>query len=265
MSHYELSLHPGTANWIPWLDLSRIARSSGYAAFVVSRDAEPTNTPPALPASSMLLTAEVRRDQATFEQTFPRLRPLSEFAAKLGAKSASCAIPSSAPIPKDQYADLLRARLKPCCDVLAEFGMRLAVECLTPLHIRRAHPYEFIWHNAEMLDFARSIAPNTGLIVDAWHWHHGGSHPSEILDLPADAIADVHITDSPDLPPEQIHDYKRALPGTGVVDFPTFFDLLRQTDYARPITVEGFIPDLERLSPEDAAALAFQHSRAVVP
>ena len=152
--------------------------------------------------------------------------------------------------------------MRKCCAVLDEYSIRLALECITPLHMRRAHPYEFIWHNAEMLDFGLSVSPNIGLILDTWHWHHGGSDPESIRSIPADRILDVHLSDSPSVPAEDIRDSKRLLPGEGVIDFGAFFQLLEQKGYSGAVAVEVF-GGLAEETPSDAARLAFEASRTM--
>jgi sugar phosphate isomerase/epimerase len=153
--------------------------------------------------------------------------------------------------------------LKKCCEVLDEFSIRLALESITPLHMRRAHPYEFIWHNAEMLDFGLSVSPNIGLILDTWHWHHGGSDPESIRNIPADRILDVHLSDSPSAPAEDIRDFERLPPGQGIIDLKLFFQLLDEKGYSGAIEVEVF-GGLAEETPSDAARLAFQASRAAL-
>ena len=95
--------------------------------------------------------------------------------------------------------------------------------------------------------------------IDSWHWHHAGSDPDWIRNIPADRILDVHISDSPDSPPEAIRDLERLLPGEGIVDFKVFFDLLAEKNYLGSYAVEVF-GGLRDMDPQDAARLAFDAS-----
>jgi sugar phosphate isomerase/epimerase len=215
-------------------------------------------------ATAMALPVEVRKDEATFASTFPRLQNACKYAAQAGCRVALLGIPPSSEQPRQAQAQIYRDRLKKCCAVLDEYSIRLALECITPLHMRRAHPYEFICRNAEMLDFGLSVSPNTGLILDTWHWHHGGSDPDSILNIPADRILDVHFSDSPAAPAQDIRDSERLLPGEGVIDFGLFFQLLGRQEYAGPVTVEVMGRGLAEMTPGDAARLAFQASRTTL-
>lgn len=242
-----------------------LAAETGYQGAVMPRDFTPTDTLADLPvpATAMQLPVEVRQDEATFVSTLPGLKDACGRAAQAGCKVALLCIPPSSEQPRAAQARLYRERLKKCCAVLDEHSIRLALECITPLHMLRAHPYEFIWHNAEMLDFGFSISPNIGLIVDAWHWHHGGADPDSIRSVPGDRILDVHLSDSPAAPPEDIRDSERLLPGRGVIDFRTFFQLLDEKQYSGALEVEVFGGLADR-TPGDAAQLAFQASQTVL-
>jgi sugar phosphate isomerase/epimerase len=145
-----------------------------------------------------------------------------------------------------------------------EFSIRLALECITPLHLRRAHPHAFLIGNEEMLEFGLTVSPHCGLIADAWHWHHGGSDPDWLRGIPPDRILDVHISDSPAAPAEEIRDTERVLPGDGVIDFRLFFDLLREKSYPGMLSVEIFGSVLNGLNSAEAARRAFQASQAML-
>jgi sugar phosphate isomerase/epimerase len=265
-SRYSLSLHPCTVGWrVAWPELAELAAAIGYEGAVIARDQPlPVDAACAVRATAMLLPAEVRRDEATYRDSLTRLRPNCEFARSVGCRVATLGIPPSSELPFPQQARLYRERLKPCCEVLDEFGIRLAIECITPLHLRRAHPYEFPISNLEMLEFGLTVSPGCGLIVDAWHWHHAGSDPKWLGGIPRDRILDVHISDSPDLPAEEIRDTERVLPGEGVVDFEAFFDLLGEAGYEGPLTVEIFSRELNALDPAEAARIAFVSAARVV-
>jgi sugar phosphate isomerase/epimerase len=107
-----------------------------------------------------------------------------------------------------------------------------------------------------MLDFGLSVSPNIGLILDAWHWHHGGSDPEWIRSVPPDRILDVHLSDSGPDAAEDIRDFERLLPGDGVIDFALFLQLLDEKRYRGALTVEVFGGPLQELAPSDAARLA---------
>jgi len=248
-----------------WPDLAELAAGIGYQGAVIARD-QPLPAAPssAVRATSMLLPAEVRRDDAAYRSSMPKLRAACQFAHSVGCRVATLGVPPSSEQPRADQARLYTERLKPCCDVLDEFGIRLALECITALHLRRAHPYEFLMRNEEMLEFGLTVSPQCGLVADAWHWHHGGSDPDWLRGIPPDRILDAHISDSPPAPADKIRDTERLVPGEGIIDFQLFFDLLRQKNYCSSLTVEVFGGGLNQLDPTDAARRAFRASEAML-
>src|SRR6185437_9771426 len=86
----------------------------------------------------------------------------------------------------------------------ARSHVRLGLEFLGPLHIRKAFRYEFIWQMNEMLAFAKDCGPNVGLLLDSWHWYHAGATIHDIVAAGRDRIVHVQINDSAKLPPEQV-------------------------------------------------------------
>lgn len=212
----------------------------------------------------MQLPVEVRQDDAAFLKTLLRLKAVCSFAAEAGCRVATLGVPPCAEQPRDAQAAIYRERLKRCCQVLDEYSIRLALECITPLHSRRAHPHEFIWRNEEMLEFGLTVSSTCGLAIDSWHWHHAGSDPNWMRNIPADRILDVHISDSPSALPEAIRDLERLLPGEGVVDFKLFLNLLAEKSYGGPYTVEVFGRGLRDMEPSEAARLGFHASAATL-
>lgn len=259
---FPISLHPSIVCWkLPWPTLGELARQTGYDGAVLPRNqpvaAEAAASVPGIAVTSMMLPVEVRRDQGAYEESLPSLRPACALAAALGCTLSSVSFPPSSELPKPEQAALYRRRLQPVCEVLEEHSIRLACECVTPLHLRRQRPYEFIYRFDEMLEFALSISPTAGLLVDSWHWHHGGGRISDLEQLPADRILDIHLADSARLPPEDVRDLERLLPGEGVVDFAAFLGVLRAKRYAGALAPEIFGRGLDRMQPHEAAALAY--------
>jgi sugar phosphate isomerase/epimerase len=148
--------------------------------------------------------------------------------------------------------------------VLARSHVRLGLEFLGPLHLRRQRPHEFIWRMDEMLGFARECGPNVALLLDSWHWHHAGAAPSDILAAGKDGIVHVQVNDSPRLPPEEIRDNERLMPGEGVIDLPGFFDALRKIGYSDGVSPEVFGRGLKDMPPEEGARMGLETTRAVM-
>ena len=72
----------------------------------------------------------------------------------------------------------------------------------------------------------------------------------------------MHFNDSPRLPPEQIRDDHRLLPGEGVIDLVGFLRALQRVGYTDALSVAVF-NRLNDLSPEQAADKALQASLSV--
>lgn len=262
----KFTLHGGTVGWKPgWPRMAEIAAETGYNGVVLPREATAAPKPPPIAVTAMPLPVEIRRDEATYQAGLPRIDDFVAFGASLGCRVAVVGLHPSSDLPKDEQKDLYRRRLKPILETFHRHGVRLAIEAISPLHLRKAKPYPFIHRMDEMLEFARTCSPTAGLVVDCWHWHHAGETEADITSLGLDAILDVHISDAPDVPPEDIRDLERVLPGEGVIDIPGFFRALDKTGYNGAISVEIFGSRLANLTPEQAAAEALAAAQRAVP
>lgn len=206
---------------------------------------------------------EFRKDDAAFEAGLPKLKEAAPFAAAIGCPRMVTYILSSSPIPKDELRRTYKARFTECARILAGSNVRLGLEFLGPLHIRKQFPHEFIWRMNEMLEFAKECGPNVGLLLDAWHWHHAGATTEDIVAAGREGIVHVHFSDAPNLPPEQIRDNQRLLPGEGVIDLVGFLRALQKIGYTDALSVEVFGRGLKDMPPEDAARLGLNASLGV--
>jgi sugar phosphate isomerase/epimerase len=125
-------------------------------------------------------------------------------------------------------------------------------------------PYEFIWRMPEMLAFARECGSNVGLLLDVWHWHHAGATTADIVKAGKDGIVHVHFSDAPKLPPDQIRDNERLMPGEGVINLVGFLRALQEIGYQDALSVEVFGRGLKDMTPEEGARLGLETSRAVM-
>jgi len=205
---------------------------------------------------------EFRKDDAAFEAGLPKLKEAAPFAAAIGCPRMVTYIMSSSPIPKDELRRTHKARFTECARILAGSNVRLGLEFLGPLHLRKAFPHEFIWRMNEMLEFTKECGPNVGLLLDVWHWHHAGGTTEDIIAAGREAIVHVHFNDAPNLPPEQIRDNQRLLPGEGVIDLVGFLRALQKIGYTDALSVEVF-GRLKDVSPEEAARMGLNASLGV--
>lgn len=260
-----LTLHPvivgGRAGWPEMADL---AAKTGYPGVEVQVTKALESTPQAaleklkgvkVRPGAIGLPVEFRKDEETFLNDLAILDKAASFAAAIGCPRMATWIVSSGDLPKPEQRKLLLGRLTKVANVLQRSHVRLGLEFLGPLHIRKARPYEFIWKMPEMLEFARECGPNCGLLLDSWHWHHAGATPQDILNAGRDAIVHVHLADSQDLPPEQIKDNERLIPGEGVVNWTGFFGALKKIGYKDAISPEVFGRGLKDMPLESAVQL----------
>jgi sugar phosphate isomerase/epimerase len=208
------------------------------------------------------LPVEFRKDDTAFESSLPALRPAAEFGAAISCPRMVTYIMSSSDTPKDELRAVYKKRFTTCAQVLAEHGVRLGLEFLGPLHIRKAHKYEFIWRMNDMLEFAKECGPNVGLLLDSWHWHHAGATTDDIINAGRERIVHVHFNDALALPPDQIRDDHRLLPGEGVINLVGFLKALQTIGYSDALSVEVF-NRFKTETPEEAARQGLQAATAV--
>lgn len=183
------------------------------------------------------LPVEFRLDEERFRRDLGDLPRLAELAAAVGVRTMFRSIPASSELPAAELGPTLQRRVTMIAAILGEQGMDFAVETLGPQHRRREGPHEFVWRLPDAAEFAAACGPEVGLLVDSWHWHHAGGTSEEIVAL-GTMIRHVHVADAPDLPPEQIRDERRLLPGEGVVGHADFFGALKSAGYNRFVSPE---------------------------
>ncbi len=261
------------AGRVGWPDFARLAARLGYPGVDVNLGRAMQDGAAAtrallehlrLKPSVIGLPVDFRQDAAAFEAGLKRLPAAAEFAAAIGCPRMTKPVAASSQTPKAELRRTMLARVRACAEILAGHGVRLGLEFLGPLHIRRQFPHEFIWRMGEMLEFARECGPNCGLLLDAWHWHHAGAGAGDILAAGKEGIVHVHVSDAPDLPPEKIFDHERLMPGEGVIDFKAFFGALRKIGYADAVSPEVMGRGLKDMAPEEGARLGLETARAVM-
>jgi sugar phosphate isomerase/epimerase len=206
---------------------------------------------------------DFRKDDAAFQASLPKVEQAASFAAAIGCPRMMTYIMPSSDTPKDELRRVYKERFTESARILAKSNVRLGLEFLGPLHLRKQFKYEFIWRMNEMLEFAKECGPNIGLTLDSWHWHHAGATTQEIIAAGRDRIVHVHFNDAPNLPPEQIRDNERLLPGEGVINLTGFLQALQTIGYTDALSVEVFGRGLNKMTPEAAARLGLQSALAV--
>jgi len=253
---------------VQWPDFARLAAKIGFPGTDIML--RPTMRAGASATNDLLaslkirpaaidLPVEFRKDDATFQTSLTQLDSAARFAAEIHCPRMITYIMPSSDTPKDELRQIYKRRFTEIARILAGSNVRLGLEFLGPLELRKAYKYKFIWRMNDMLAFAKECGPNVGLLLDTWHWHHAGATTEDIIAAGRDAIVHVHFNDSPNVPPDQIHDSQRLLPGEGVINLTGFLQALHSIHYCDALSVEVF-GRTKDMTPEAAAKAGLDSS-----
>lgn len=157
-------------------------------------------------------------------------------------------------------------RVRELADRLAEHSIVLGLEYLSPESRRQGHRYSFI----HTLDGLRGLCraaerPNSGLVLDSFHWYCAAETTAHIQRLAAAEIVTVHLSDAVSgLGRRRQQAFARELPGaTGIVDNTAFVTALAAIGYRGPIGCEPMNRAFAALGPERAVEQAAAALRRV--
>ncbi len=262
-----------TGGKVEWPEFARLAARVGYGGVDVNLGAAMKAGLPAtkalfteikIKASNAGLPVNYTRDEETFKHGLAGLDEAAQFAAAIGCTRMLGILPPASQTPKAELRPMLKDRLAAVSEVLLKSKVRVGLEFLGPLHFRTAQPHEFIWRMDEALAFAKECGPNIGLLLDVWHWYHAGATTGDILAAGKARIVHVHLSDCPKMPPEQVRDNQRVLPGEGAIDLIGFFQALKKIGYQGGVSPEpiGRIP--KDMSAEEGARLGLTTGLAIM-
>lgn len=203
------------------------------------------------------LPGDFRGDLSAWKKTLEGLPRLAAAMAAIGCdRSCIWILSFSNDLAYPAYFQFHVDRLQPAAQIYADHGIRLGLEFLGPQTIWRGKPFEFIHSSAKMMELARAIGPNVGLLLDAWHWYTAGEGPEDLAKLTNQDVVYVHVNDAPrGIALEDQVDNVRCLPGeTDVIPLGQFMNALRDMKYDGPVIVEPFKKELADL-PDDAARI----------
>ena len=258
-------------NRVKWPAFPQLAHAAGFPGVDVmlkpAMEAGPGATNALLKRLNLRPAAidfpvEFRKDDLTFETDLAQLDGKAKFAADINCPRMVTYVMASSDTPREQVRELYKKRFSMSATVLARHNVRLGLEFLGPVQFRKAK-YEFIWRMNDMLALAKECGENVGLLLDAWHWHHAGGTTDDILNAGRERIVHIHFDDAPNLPPEQIHDNQRLLPGEGVINLTGFLQALKQIGYRDALSVEVF-GRMNNETPEAAARRGYEAASATV-
>lgn len=203
------------------------------------------------------LPVDWRSEEEKFRQGLQELPRHAALGQQLGAtRVTTWVLPGQNDRTRQEQFDFLLGRFRPIAQTLAEYGCTLGLEFIGPKTLRSRFAHEFAYTAGDMLEFARAIGPNVGLLHDCWHWYTSGGTIEELRTLrPQDVVA-VHVNDAPaGVERDQQMDNVRLLPmESGVIDVPGYLRILHAIGYDGPVTVEPFSARLRELPPDQAVA-----------
>lgn len=193
---------------------------------------------------SISLSVQWRESEEEFISGLPALAQQAAIASTLGCKSCGTYIlPSTDHDPVRFMAQATR-RLRTIAQILAPYGISLALEFVGPHHLRTKWKHPFLWEMESTLEWIEAIhEPNVGLLLDSYHWYTNELDSAAILALRKEQIAHVHINDARDIAINKVLDNDRLYPGEGVIDLPAFLQSVRQTGYDGVVSQEILSPE----------------------
>lgn len=199
-------------------------------------------------------------EEAAFKEALVKLADQAAFGAAIGCGKMMVVLPPTGTAPKDEFRKIVRDRIAAVAAVLQRSNTRLGLEFLGVAQFRAGRaggppPHPFIWTLPETAALAADCGSNIGVILDVWHWHHSGGRTADITATDKSRIVHVHVSDARPMPPDEVRDNMRVMPGEGSIDLVGFFQALRTIGYADGVSPEplGRVP--ADMSAEDAAKL----------
>lgn len=160
----------------------------------------------------------------------------------------------------DENKALTIERYKPIASLLAENGMKLALEFLGPLTSQKKKKYPFVRRAEELLPICKEIGENCGLLFDFWHWY-SGSNDKNVFDKidGVKYINHIHLNDALEGNVDELQDKPRELVGmSGVIDTKFLVGKLKELGYEGAVVSESFSTKLEDKTLEERVALIKQ-------
>ncbi|TDF91233.1 sugar phosphate isomerase/epimerase family protein [Paenibacillus piri] len=189
------------------------------------------------------LSAQWRTTEEEFVSGLGRLIQDAEAAAAAGCTVCSTYVLPSTDHDAATFTVQATRRLRTCAQLLAPYGIRLAIEFVGPHHLRTRWKHPFIWGLQETVDWIDAIGErNVGLLFDSYHWYTNELGVEDIVRLDASQIVLAHINDAPDLPIAEVLDNDRLFPGEGVIDLAGFLRGLKQIGYSGVVAQEILTP-----------------------
>jgi len=250
-------------------DRLRLARGFGFSAIEVGyREVEAhLAAHPGLTAEQLwaeagitpamvggVVTAAPFASDADWEKSLVGLEERARAAAATGAKVTGTWMPNRSAIPTSEARAMIRRRFTQVADALAPAGLSFAVELIGVRTLWRELPHAFIGTYADCLElFEETGRSNIGFLLDCYHTHAAETPLEEIARTPRSRILYLHINDAKPVPPAEVLDADRLIPGEGVIDLAGWFRAVAATGYDGAVAPEVLGPRLKELTTAQAA------------
>jgi len=208
------------------------------------------------PGYCSILPGKISCDEASWREGLTRVPALAELAQQLGyARTTTVVLPFDDEKPFDEYFQLHLDRIGQAAPVLADHGISLGLEYVSPVTRRAGHKHPFIYDLKGLRALYRASGhANVGVLLDTFHWHCAHESAKDIESLDASEVVAVHVNDLiADRPVDQQMVMERALPcETGMIDMADFIGALEKIGYDGPLTSEPTNPKWKSIEPEQA-------------
>ncbi len=202
-----------------------------------------------------------------FHESLARLPAAAELAEKLDCHRTMTWVPAwSDELPRQQHFNRVVKRFRLVAELLKHYHQRLGLEFIGPRTSRAPHRYGFVYSMDGMLSLCCAIGTgNVGLLFDVWHWYTSRSTLDDLRQLEPGEVVYVHLNDAPGGVDalDQI-DNQRCLPGeTGVIPNREILEILGESGYDGPVTVEPFNAQVHATAERDPLEAARMTSAAL--
>lgn len=204
------------------------------------------------------LSVDFRNDDDRFRATIRALPQEAQALQEAGAtRIGTWLSPSHAELTYVRNFHRHADRLRECCRILGDHGLRFGMEYVGPKTLWASTQHSFIHSMAETRDLIDAIGlNNVGFILDSWHWYTAHETIDDLRSLTNDDVIACDLNDAPSgIPVDEQIDSRRELPAaTGVIDIKAFLTALVEIGYDGPIRAEPFNAALNALDDEPAVA-----------
>jgi Sugar phosphate isomerases/epimerases len=189
------------------------------------------------------------RDAAAYKQIKTQCEELSAIAAAIGCPYI-VVVPGKSPPGGLSSYEVIEESVRVLRE-LASIGERHGVSLA----------FEFLGQadcSVQTLELADEIVVkvnrrNIGMVIDSFHFHTGGSTVKMIDALDPKRLFIFHINDAENLPPDQLTDAHRLLPGLGILPLKEIIGAFRRIGYDGVASVEIFRPEYWERDPFELA------------